>query len=76
MKKRLGYTNDEMKKLKENPRNEDVLSKVQEFINKTIIGPFLVLFECFFIKVIIVLFPTCAINRVLMLNLRRKHFKT
>ncbi|MGD8382482.1 MAG: hypothetical protein PVJ11_10085 [Syntrophobacterales bacterium] len=37
MKKRLGYTDEEMKKFRENPRNEDVLSKVPEFLNKTII---------------------------------------
>ena len=37
MKKRLGYTNEEMKKFRENPRNEDVLSKVPEFLNKTIV---------------------------------------
>lgn len=37
MKKRLGYTDDEIKKFKENPRNEDVLSRVPELIKKIIV---------------------------------------
>ncbi len=37
MKKRLGYTDEEMKKIKENPRNEDILSKAPELLDKTII---------------------------------------
>jgi hypothetical protein len=37
MKKRLGYTREEMRIFRENPRNEDVLSKAPEFFNKTII---------------------------------------
>jgi uncharacterized repeat protein (TIGR04076 family) len=37
IKKRLGYTNEEMKMFRENPRNEDVLSKAPELLKKTII---------------------------------------
>jgi uncharacterized repeat protein (TIGR04076 family) len=37
MKERLGYTDEEMKVFRENPRNEDVLSKVPALMNKTII---------------------------------------
>ncbi len=38
MKKRLGYSDEEMKKFRENKRNEDVLSKAPEVIKKTIIA--------------------------------------
>ena len=38
MKKRLDYTDEEMKSFRENPRNEDVLSKSPELLNKTIIA--------------------------------------
>ena len=38
IKKRLGYTNEQMKKFRENPRNEDVLSKAPELLKKTIIA--------------------------------------
>jgi len=34
----LGYNDEEMKKFKENPRNEDVLSKAPALMNKTIIA--------------------------------------
>ncbi|MHA2362697.1 MAG: hypothetical protein ACXAC7_01970 [Candidatus Hodarchaeales archaeon] len=34
----LGYTDEEMKVFKENPRNEDVLSKAPGLMNKTIIA--------------------------------------
>lgn len=37
MKKRLGYNKKEMKIFRENPRNKDLLSKVPEFQNKTIV---------------------------------------
>ncbi|MGB3715821.1 MAG: hypothetical protein WA996_15450 [Candidatus Promineifilaceae bacterium] len=37
IKKRLSYTNDEMKMFRENPRNVDVLSKAPELLKKTII---------------------------------------
>ena len=37
MKDRLGYTDDEMKVFRENKRNEDVLSKALELIDKTIV---------------------------------------
>ena len=37
MKERLGYTDEEMKVFRENPRNEDVLSKVPALMNKTIV---------------------------------------
>ena len=37
MQKRLGYTEEEMKKFRENPRNKDVLSKVPQFLDKTIV---------------------------------------
>ena len=37
MKKRLAYTDEEMKEFRENPRNDDVLSKVPELLRKTII---------------------------------------
>ena len=37
MKKRLGYTDKEMKKFREDPRNEAVLSKASELVKKTII---------------------------------------
>jgi len=38
IKKRLGYTDEEMKKFRENPRNEDVLSEAPKFLKKTIIA--------------------------------------
>ena len=38
MKKRLGYTDKEMKSFRENPRNEDILSKAPELMDKTIIA--------------------------------------
>ncbi len=38
MKKRLGYTDEEMKKFRENPRNVDILSKASELVKKTIIA--------------------------------------
>lgn len=37
MKKHLGYSDDEMRLFRENPRNEDVLSKVPDLMSKTII---------------------------------------
>jgi uncharacterized repeat protein (TIGR04076 family) len=37
IKNRLGYTNEEMRKVRENPRNDDVLSKAPELLGKTII---------------------------------------
>ncbi|MEJ2052701.1 MAG: hypothetical protein P8X42_02165 [Calditrichaceae bacterium] len=38
MKDRLGYSDDEMKLFRSNPRNEAVLSKAPELANKTIIA--------------------------------------
>ncbi len=35
---RLGYSEEEMKKFRENPRNEDVLSKAPALMNKTIVA--------------------------------------
>jgi len=37
MKDRLGYTDEEMKVFRENPRNEDVISKAPALLNKTIV---------------------------------------
>ena len=37
IKRRLGYTEEEMRKFQENPRNEDVLSRAPELLKKTII---------------------------------------
>lgn len=37
MKAHLGYTDEEMKAFRENPRNEDVLSKAPALIHKTIV---------------------------------------
>jgi uncharacterized repeat protein (TIGR04076 family) len=37
MKKRLGYSDEEMKTFRENPRNEDVLSRAPQLLNKTIV---------------------------------------
>ena len=37
MQKHLGYTDEEMKKFKENPRNADVLSKGAALLDKTIV---------------------------------------
>lgn len=37
MKSHLGYSDEEMKIFRENPRNEDVLSKAPELMNKTIV---------------------------------------
>lgn len=37
MKDRLGYTDEEMKIFRENPRNDDVISKAPELVNKTIV---------------------------------------
>jgi uncharacterized repeat protein (TIGR04076 family) len=34
----LGYNDEEMKKFRENPRNEDVLSKTAVMLNKTIVA--------------------------------------
>jgi uncharacterized repeat protein (TIGR04076 family) len=38
MQNRLGYNDEEMKEFRDNPRNEDILSRVPELINKTIIA--------------------------------------
>ncbi len=38
MQNRLGYSDEEIKKFRENPRNEDILSKVPELMNKTIVA--------------------------------------
>lgn len=37
MKSHLGYTDEEMKLFRENPRNEDVLSKAPSLLNKTVV---------------------------------------
>ena len=37
VKERLGYTDEEMKIFRENPRNDDVLSKVPALLNKTLV---------------------------------------
>ena len=37
MKSHLGYSDEEMKIFRENPRNEDILSKAPELLNKTIV---------------------------------------
>jgi uncharacterized repeat protein (TIGR04076 family) len=37
MQKQLGYTNEEMALFRSNPRNEDVLSKAPDLVNKTIV---------------------------------------
>lgn len=37
MKAHLGYTDEEMKAFRENPRNEDVLSKAPALLGKTIV---------------------------------------
>jgi uncharacterized repeat protein (TIGR04076 family) len=37
MQKNLGYTDDEMKVFKENPRNEDILAKAPALMSKTIV---------------------------------------
>jgi len=37
MKNHLGYTDEEMKIFRENPRNEDVLKKAPDLMNKTIV---------------------------------------
>ena len=37
MKDRLGYTDEEMKVFRDNKRNEDVLSKAPELVNKMIV---------------------------------------
>jgi uncharacterized repeat protein (TIGR04076 family) len=36
--KHLGYTDEEMKKFRENPRNADMLSKPEAVLNKTIVA--------------------------------------
>ena len=38
MKKRLGYTDEEMKNFRENPKNEDILSKAPQLMDKTIVA--------------------------------------
>ena len=38
MKKRLGYTEEEIKTFRENPRNEDILSKAPQLMDKTIVA--------------------------------------
>ena len=37
-KKHLGYNDEEMKKFRENPRNEEILSKAPGLMNKTIVA--------------------------------------
>ena len=37
IKRHLGYSDEEMKAFRENPRNEDVLSKAAALMNKTIV---------------------------------------
>ena len=37
VQRHLGYTDEEMKKFKEDPRNEDVFSKAPALMNKTIV---------------------------------------
>ena len=37
IKKHLGFTEEEMKTFRENPRNEDILNKAPELLKKTII---------------------------------------
>jgi uncharacterized repeat protein (TIGR04076 family) len=37
LQERLGYTDEEMKLFRENPRNEDVISKAPALMNKTIV---------------------------------------
>ena len=37
IKKQLGFTDEEMKKFRENPRNEDILNKAPELLKKTIV---------------------------------------
>jgi hypothetical protein len=37
MKERLGSTDEEMKIFRDNPRNEDVISKAPALLNKTIV---------------------------------------
>jgi uncharacterized repeat protein (TIGR04076 family) len=37
LQKHLGYTDDEMKKFRQNPRNADVISKAPALLNKTIV---------------------------------------
>ena len=37
MKERLGYSDEEMKTFRENPRNCDVVSKAPDLVNKTIV---------------------------------------
>jgi uncharacterized repeat protein (TIGR04076 family) len=37
IKKHLGFTSEEMKKFRENPRNEDILNKAPELLKKTIV---------------------------------------
>jgi len=37
MKRRLGFSDEEMEKFKSNPRNEDVLARAPELMKKTII---------------------------------------
>lgn len=38
VQERLGYTDGEMKKFRENPRNEDVITKASALMNKTIVA--------------------------------------
>ena len=38
VQQQLGYNDEEMKQFKENPRNEDVLSKTDVMLNKTIVA--------------------------------------
>ena len=38
MQTHLGYSDDEMKKFREDPRNEDVMSKAHALMNKTIVA--------------------------------------
>jgi uncharacterized repeat protein (TIGR04076 family) len=37
-KARLGYSDDEMKKFRENPKNAEIIAKVPELMNKTIVA--------------------------------------
>ena len=46
VQQQLGYNDEEMKQFRENPRNEDVLSKTDVMLNKTIVAEIIESYGC------------------------------
>jgi hypothetical protein len=46
VQRHLGYNDEDMKRFRENPRNQDVLAKAPALMNKTIIAKVVELHNC------------------------------